>query len=131
MYFVLSLIPVIFDYLCVFFAQSGIFALHLIEFAADWILFTAFLIWMNCVYILSKRSSAFASVLMSFFVCAMRYGAVYMVYYAKKETVLDAFGIRALFLTNFYIFIPFAASVCMFVLYKIFFKKKKKKKRKR
>lgn len=129
MYYVLSLIPVIFDYLCVFLSQSSISAFHLIEFVADWFFFTIFLIWINCIYILSRRSSAFGSVMMSLFVCILRYGAVYMVYYAAKEVALDAFGLKALFLTNFYIFLPFAASVIMFILYKIFFKKKKKRKK--
>ena len=127
MYYVLSLIPIMFDYGCIFFEQSNIFALQLSEFASDWFLFTAFLIWINCVYILSRHSSPFGATLMSFFVALMRYGAVYLKYYAQKKTVLDGFAVKAIFLSNFYIFVPFAASAVMFLLYKIFFKKRKRK----
>lgn len=134
MYIVLSLIPIIFNYAYIFLMPFDIPMLYLIRFFLNWFLFPAGLIWINFINVLTRKIKPWFSVLMSFIVMTACYSAVFIIYFLASSAPLDDFGIKALFLTNLYMFIPFAAVVMWNIIYKLtlgrIIKKRKRKAKK-
>lgn len=130
MYIVLSLIPIIFNYGYIFLEPFNIPLLYLVRFFLNWLIFPAGLVWINFINVLTRKIKPAFSVGMSFFVMVMCYASVYITYYMTSTAPLDDFGIKSIFLTNLYIFIPFVVVLLMNIIYKLTLGKMIKKKRK-
>ena len=130
MYIALSLIPIIFNYGYIFLEPLNIPMLYLVRFFANWFIFPAGLIWINFTNVVTCKIKPFFSVFMSFFVMALCYGSVYISYYMASSAPLDDFGIKSIFLTNLYMFIPFFVVLVMNIIYNMTLGKAVKKRRK-
>lgn len=125
MYVVLSLIPIIFNYSYILVTDFNIPMLHLIRALLNWIIFPCVLVWINFINVYFRRLHPISSIFMSLFVTAMCYGSVYLTYYGNPSAPFDSFGLKALFLTNFYFFLPFAVIFVLDVLKILFFRRRK------
>lgn len=130
MYIILSLIPVIFNYAYIFLEPFHIPFLYLIRFFLNWAVFPVCLVWINFSKVITCKVKPFFSTFMSFLVMVLCYGSVYMTYYMKNAVPLDDFGIKSIFLTNLYIFLPFAVVLAMNILYSLTLGRAVKKRKK-
>ena len=119
MYIILSLIPVIFNYAYIFLEPFHIPLLYLVRFLLNWLIFPVCLVWINFSNVITRKIRPFFSGFMSFLVMVLCYGSVYMTYYMKNSVPLDDFGVKSIFLTNLYIFLPFAIVVIINIIYNL------------
>ncbi len=119
MYIILSLTPVIFNYAYIFLEPFHIPLLYLIRFFLNWAIFPVCIVWINFLNVITRKIRPFFSVFMSFLVMALCYGSVYMTYYMKNTVPLDDFGVKSIFLTNLYMFVPFAVVLVMNIIYNL------------
>ncbi len=129
MYFLLSFVPVIFNFLCVYIADWPF--IYLLRFFLNWFAFPALLICINIFSVAERKIRPLGSSVISFLVMAGCYGAAFFMHFTLSNIPFEMFSIKAILITNAYFTVPF---ICI-VIYNIFIsymrkgaKKRKKKK---
>lgn len=130
MYLFWNLFPIIFNYAYILIFKINIPLLPFVRLILNWGVFPVILVWTNFIKVYSRRIRPAASIFISLFVSLMCYGSAYLIYYIKEGVPLDEFGIKALFLTNFNFFLPFAIIFTLCIFKMTLFKKKKPQKKK-
>ncbi len=131
MYIFWNFLSVIFNYAYILTIGINIPLLPFIRLILNWGIFPAIIVLTNFAKVYSRRIRPMASIFITFFVAAMCYGSSYILYYLKAGLPLDAFGIKAIFLTNFNFFLPFLINFILCFLKMTVFKSKKSKKKRR